>query len=117
MLFVTGRPTRGDPDRRRRSTAISIVNPEPGHSTARRWRIAGWSLAALILLLPLIAMPFTAEVDWQIGDFLAAAVLLGAAGLALEWLLRRSTRPAYRAMVLVTVLGALVLTWAALAVG
>ena len=95
---------------------MSPVSSEP-NGTANRWRIAGWTIAAGLLLLPLISMQFTQEVNWKVGDFIAAALLLGTAGLAIEWLLRRSNRPAYRAVVLVTVLGALVLTWAALAVG
>lgn len=32
------------------------------------WRIASWSAAAL-LLLPLVAQPFTDEVNWTAADF------------------------------------------------
>jgi hypothetical protein len=44
---------------------------------------------ALILLLPLVAMQFTDEVDWGVADFAAAGVLLGGAGLLLHRLATR----------------------------
>ncbi|HBI70100.1 MAG TPA: hypothetical protein DDZ22_14135 [Massilia sp.] len=44
---------------------------------------------AAILLVPLVAMRFTGEVNWTASDFLAAAVLLLGAGSVLELLLRR----------------------------
>jgi hypothetical protein len=82
-----------------------------------RWRVAGWGLAALILLLPAVAMLVTGEVAWGPGDFLAAAILLGGAGLSLE-LVVRVTRPgAARWAAGAAVLAALLLVWAELAVG
>ncbi|WP_372915520.1 hypothetical protein [Sandarakinorhabdus sp.] len=47
-------------------------------------RKTGWSLAAALLLLPAIAMQFSSEMIWGPGDFLAATLILGAVGLALE---------------------------------
>lgn len=48
------------------------------------WRIAGWSVAACLLLLPLIAMTFTGKLGWTGFDFMVAGGLLaligGAAG-------------------------------------
>lgn len=81
------------------------------------WRIAGWSVAALLLLLPLVAMQFTAEVNWTGSDFIFAAVLIGGVGLAFELAARMSRNPAYRAGVGFA-LGATFLTlWASGAVG
>jgi hypothetical protein len=34
-----------------------------------RRRLAAWATAAILLLLPLIAMPFTDEVNWDETDF------------------------------------------------
>ena len=39
------------------------------------WRIIGWSIPATLLLLPLVAMRFTDEVNWTFSDFVFAAVL------------------------------------------
>jgi hypothetical protein len=54
---------------------------------------------ALILLLPLVAMQFTDEVDWGVADFAAAGVLLGGTGLLLRRLAaRRAGNLAYGAV-------------------
>jgi len=43
--------------------------------------LAGVTLATcLILLIPLLAMPFTEEVRWGVGDFLVMGMLLLVAG-------------------------------------
>lgn len=54
------------------------------------WRIVGWSIPALLLLLPLVAMRFTQEVNWTASDFVFAAVLFGSVGLAFELIVRKS---------------------------
>jgi hypothetical protein len=73
--------------------------------------------AGVLLLVPLVAMRFTAEVRWDAFDFAAAAVLLVGAGLALELALARlRTRTSRLAAGAVIVL-ALLATWAELAVG
>ncbi|MBU6165218.1 MAG: hypothetical protein KGQ52_03690 [Alphaproteobacteria bacterium] len=84
----------------------------PPATTLRR---AGWGLAAAILVLPALAMPFTA-VDWGPGDFAAAALLLGLAGLGLE-VAARLPRRRWRSRAALLVLAALLLVWAELAVG
>ena len=82
-----------------------------------RWRMAMWGVAAFLLLLPLVAMRFTREVNWEAGDFLVMGImLLVAAGLA-EIGLRLSGRLAYRAGVLVAVGTSFLITWSNLAVG
>ena len=72
---------------------------------------------ALILLVPLLAMPFTDEVRWNVADFVVAGALLLGAGAAYEVLARRTDNLAYRAGVGLAVLAALFLVWANLAVG
>lgn len=86
-------------------------------SNVLRWRIAGWGAAGAILLLPLLAMPFTDEVAWGAEDFAAAGLLLGSVGLAFEAAVRvvRGTRA--RVAVGVALLATLLLAWAELAVG
>lgn len=77
-------------------------------------RKAGWTLAGLLLLAPAVAMQFTSEVNWGREDFLAAALLIAAAGLGLELTARL---PRWRLMAGCTVIGAVLLAWAELAVG
>jgi hypothetical protein len=52
--------------------------------TSRRPVVRVALATGFILLLPLVAMQITDEVDWGVGDFVAAGVLLGGAGLLLH---------------------------------
>lgn len=81
------------------------------------WRVAGWSAAAALLLLPLVAMQFTAEVNWTSFDFLFAAVLIGGVGLAFELAVRMTRSFAYRAGIAAALAAAFVIVWANAAVG
>jgi MFS family permease len=82
-----------------------------------RWRVAGWGGAAGLLLLPLLAMQFTDEVNWGPADFLFAGVLVACVGLAYELAARSTGNRAYRAGVGVALAGAFILVWANLALG
>jgi hypothetical protein len=82
-----------------------------------RWRIAAWGAAAAVLLLPLIAMQFTDEVNWGPGDFALAAALVIGVGMSFELALRRTGSHAYRAAAAVALAAAFTLAWANLAVG
>lgn len=83
----------------------------------RRWRIARWGGAAVLLLLPLVAMRFTSEVDWTPFDFVVFAALLVAACGAYELVLRVTRDGVARALAGAAVVAAFVLAWAELAVG
>jgi hypothetical protein len=72
---------------------------------------------ALLLLLPLIAMQFTDEVDWNLFDFVIMGVLLLSTGLVIELVIRRVRNMDYRIGIIAIILLALFLIWAELAVG
>jgi hypothetical protein len=74
-------------------------------------------MTAFILLLPLLAMRFTDEVNWTWSDFVVADTLLFGSGLAYALLARKAGSTAYRAAVGVAVAAALLLVWINLAVG
>jgi hypothetical protein len=74
-------------------------------------------VTAFLLLLPLLAMQFTDEVDWNLSDFIVAGTLLFGAGLTYELIARKAGNRAYRAAIGVAVAAALLLTWINLAVG
>ena len=81
-------------------------------------RLTGILLTATsILLLPLIAMQFTAEVDWDLFDFLVAGFLLYGTGLTIELVLRKVKDNQKRLILCAAILGVLFLVWAELAVG
>ena len=72
---------------------------------------------AAILLVPLVAMQFTSEVNWTGGDFIVAAVLLAGTGLLFE--LARSKLRTRKTRLLATAVIALgfLFVWTELAVG
>lgn len=84
---------------------------------ASRTRTAMWLALAAILLAPLVAMRFTSEVNWTGSDFAAAAMLLGALGLAVEAATRLLRRPSARAASVGVALLAVAAVWAEGAVG
>lgn len=80
-------------------------------------RVLVWGAAGGLLLLPLVAMQFTREVDWDGRDFAVMAVLLGLACGTFELALRLSDSPAYRAGFGIAAVGGFLLVWVNLAVG
>lgn len=72
---------------------------------------------ALILLIPLIAMQFTGEVNWTLMDFVVMGVLLLGTGLLIELVLRKVKKTGHRIAMCGAILLALLLIWAELAVG
>ena len=88
-----------------------------GGRRGSRWRIAVWGTAALILLLQLVAMQFTDEVNWSVADFAFAGALLIGTGLTYELAARKTGDTVYRAAVGVALAAALLLVWLSLGVG
>jgi hypothetical protein len=72
---------------------------------------------ALLLLVPAVAMQFTAEVSWGPGDFIVAAILLFGAGAAAVLAHRHVQGRGRRRALLVAIAVGLALVWAELAVG
>lgn len=84
----------------------------------RNRRVFGIAItAALILLVPLIAMQFTNEVKWTLLDFVVAGVLLLGTGFVCELVMRKVKKIEYRVAICLAILAALLVIWAELAVG
>ena len=66
----------------------TMIGGHGGNAHDKGWLRVVLGTAA-ILLVPLVAMQFTSEVNWTGSDFLVAAVLLLGAGSVLDLLLRR----------------------------
>jgi len=71
----------------------------------------------LLLLIPIIAMQFTNEVNWNLVDFIVAGALLFGTGLMCKLALRKINKIKYRIAICVTLLVVLLLIWAELGVG
>lgn len=80
-------------------------------------RVALWSLGALFLIAPLVAMQFTDEVRWDAADFVFAGILVGGVGIAAELAVRTSRSGAYRAGAACALAAAFLTLWANGAVG
>ena len=86
-------------------------------TTTRQRSIAIYTVAALILSIPLVAMQFTNEVNWSAFDFAVAGILLFVSAFGINVILNsvriNSMRFLYVALLVIT----LILIWAELAVG
>ena len=71
----------------------------------------------VLLFIPLLAMQFTKEVNWDLFDFIAASVLLMGAGLAGVIILMKVRKIEFRFILLLLLIMVVVITWAELAVG
>lgn len=76
-----------------------------------------WFAIPACLLLPLLAMQVTDEVNWTGSDFIAAATALIGAGLALELATRLPIPPISRAGAMLAIAAVVALLWAQGAVG
>jgi len=95
--------------------ATQIQHPRDMHEN--RWRVAVWGTAGCLLLVPLVAMQFTREVDWTGSDFAVMGAMLAAACGIWELGMWLSRNRAYRAAFAVVAVGAFLMTWINLAVG
>ena len=74
-------------------------------------------ITVILLLIPLIAMQFTDEVNWTFFDFVIAGFLLLGFGLICEVLLRKVKKISYRIAICAVLIVIFLLIWADLAVG
>jgi hypothetical protein len=74
-------------------------------------------LIVCLLLIPLVAMQFTDQVNWDITDFIVMGGLLLATGLCIELIIRKVSSIDKRAYIILGILIVFLLIWAELAVG
>ena len=74
-------------------------------------------IVGLLLLIPLIAMQFTIEVNWSVFDFIIMGTLLTITGLLIEVILQKVKNSKNRLILIVTIVMMFFLIWAELAVG
>jgi hypothetical protein len=71
----------------------------------------------MLLAIPLVAMQYTDEVQWDPPDFLIMGVLLMATGLGLEWAIRRKGPLGLRAAWALALLSTFLMVWTNMATG
>ena len=74
-------------------------------------------ITGIILLIPLIAMQFSDEVNWGLGDFITAGTLLIGTGLIYEFASRRIKNKVNRTILGIVLLFLLAVIWIQLAAG
>lgn len=82
-------------------------------TTLYAWIAVG---TGLLLLVPYVAMQFTDEVNWAIGDFLVMGLLLYSFGCLSAYTVQRTPRK-YRISMAMLLAFAFLYVWAELAVG
>jgi hypothetical protein len=99
-LSIASRMVRGlaaDASWRGQAIARTPKEERKMSKTAYRSVVRVALVTACVLLVPLVAMQITDEVDWGVADFVLAGVLLGGTGLLLELAVRKPAKLAYLA--------------------
>jgi Kef-type K+ transport system membrane component KefB len=86
-------------------------------TTSNKRLISILAAVPLLLLVPLIAMQFTNEVDWDAADFIIMGMLLTGTGLLCELAIRRLSKREHRLIAVGIILLAFLFTWGELATG
>jgi uncharacterized membrane protein YecN with MAPEG domain len=71
----------------------------------------------VLLLIPLIGMQLSSDVNWSIFDFLVMGILLLFVGVLFEFVLRKVPSKKNRIALVATIIIAFLILWAELAVG
>jgi peptidoglycan/LPS O-acetylase OafA/YrhL len=74
-------------------------------------------IVVLLLLIPLIAMQFTTEVNWNLTDFIVAGILLSSVLLLIYYAKRKLQNSKYKVPIIIALFVMFLLIWAELAVG
>lgn len=75
------------------------------------------SVVGGLLMIPLVAMQFTNEVNWKFGDFVVMGLLLSGTALMLELILSNIKATKHRILFCAAAILTFVLVWMELAVG
>lgn len=75
------------------------------------------TVSLTLLLIPLIAMQFTSEVDWGLFDFIIAGILIFGVGVLFSYITRKVVSTKYRVLFIIFVLILFILIWTELGVG
>lgn len=76
-----------------------------------------FQIVGLILLIPLITMQFTDEVNWSLFDFILMGAMLSVTGFSMEAIYKKVKNGNVSLILILTVVMIFLLVWAELAVG
>jgi hypothetical protein len=96
---------------------MTAISGQQGGWRRSPWRLLLWAIPTALLILPAVAMQFTAEVQWTAFDFVAAFVMLfGTTGL-IDLAIRKGGSAPYKLGAGLAVLISFLLVWINGAVG
>lgn len=75
------------------------------------------SIISTLLLIPFLAMQFSNEVNWSLGDFVVMAILLLSTGFIFELVLRKVTSTFKRSIILFSIIFSFLIIWIEISVG
>ena len=75
------------------------------------------AIVAIILLIPLVAMQFTEEVNWTTSDFVFGGIILLVFGVLIDIVLQLLSKSKYKVVIIIAIVILLALIWMELAVG
>ena len=75
------------------------------------------SVTVILLLIPLIAMQLSNDVQWKTSDFLMAAILLLSAGIATDLIIRKVQKKESKIVFILAILVIIAIIFIELAVG
>lgn len=96
---------------------MSSRSENVGSHRSRSLRKAYWAGAIILLLVPLIAMQFTDEVNWDVADFVIFGVLLIGVGITYELAARKTGNAAFKTAIGLAIFAAFLQFWMNGAVG
>ena len=74
-------------------------------------------IIGVLMFIPLIAMQFTNELNWDLADFILMGILLLCTGFACELVLRNISSTKNKIVMCAIILAIFLIIWAELAVG
>lgn len=86
-------------------------------ATRRKSIISVLIVTVLVLSVPLVAMEFSDEVNWGLGDFIIIGALVFVTGLVYEFQVKHIRNTTHRVVAGIALAAVLFLIWAQLAIG
>jgi D-alanyl-lipoteichoic acid acyltransferase DltB (MBOAT superfamily) len=84
---------------------------QAGSGAWNYWRVARWTAALVLLLIPAVMMRVSTDWHWSIGSFVVAGTMIGGVGLLYELAERASGSRAYRAGVAIALVTSFLTVW------
>jgi hypothetical protein len=90
---------------------MTASSEHAGSGAWKYWRVARWTAALVLLLIPAVMMRVSTEWHWTIGSFVVAGIMIGGVGLLYELAEKASGSRAYRAGVAIALVTSFLTVW------